>query len=159
VLDRVKQEGVAAKDVQTTQVDLGPTFDKKGNVTGFAADNAIEITFRRLAIAGRQLDAVVRTPGDAARLQSVSLGFNDDDKLLTAARTDGVRRARAQATQMVGALGANLGAVRTITESSNLQPYPPAMRSAALSTTDASVPIAAGSQNLTITVKVVFEIA
>ncbi len=157
VLDRLKQEGVDAKDVQTTQVDLGPTFDKKGAVTGFAADNVIVITLRRLAIAGRQLDAVVRTPGDAARLESVSLGFNDDDKLLAAARVDGVRRARTQAKEMVGALGADLGAVRTIVEAA-ADTYPMAA-SRALAQTDAAVPIAPGSQDLTVKVHVVFAIA
>jgi len=159
VLDQVKQQGVDAKDVQTTQVDLGPTFDKKGNVTGFEADNAVQITFRRLSIAGRQLDAVVRTPGDAARLQSVTLGFNDDDKLLAAARVDGVRRARAQATQMVGALNANLGAVRTITETSAAPgAFPQALRNSGDGSAS-SVPIAPGTQELTVSVKVVFEIA
>lgn len=158
VLDRLEEQGVDAKDVQTTQVGLGPTFDKHGNVTGFAADNDIQITFRRLAIAGRQLDAVVRTPGDAARLESVTLGFNNDDKLLAAARTDGVRRARAQAQEMVGALGAHLGAVRTITESSaNPSRFATASPSS-VQASDAAVPIAPGTQDLTVSVHVVFEI-
>ncbi len=159
VLDRLTQDGVDAKDVQTTQVGLGPTFDKKGNVTGFAADNELEITFRRLGKAGRQLDGVVRTPGNAARLVSVSLGFNDDDKILTAARTDAVRRAREQAKEMVGALSSGLGRVRTITETRSA--YPATLtqsRSASFSPADASVPIAPGTQELTVTVRVVFEI-
>lgn len=158
VLDRLTADGVDAKDVRTTQAGLGPTFDNKGHVTGFAADNELEITFRRLATAGRQLDAVVRAPGDAARLESVTLGFNDDDKLLAAARTDGVRRAQAQAEQMVGALGANLGAVRTITESSPSPVYPSAAVSRSIAS-DAAVPIAPGTQDLTVSVHVVFAIA
>lgn len=159
VLDQVKAQGIDAKDVQTTQVNLGPTFDKRGNVTGWAADQELQITFRKLSIAGRQLDAVVRTPGDAARLGSVSLGFNDDDKLLTAARTDAVRRARAQAKEMVGALGSSLGRVRTITETQSPGPYPTAARAAALDAKASSVPIAPGSQQLAVAVRVVFEIA
>lgn len=158
VLDRLEQQGVDAKDVQTTQVNLGPTFDKKGNVTGFAADNSIVITLRRLAVAGHQLDAVVRTPGDAARLESVSLGFNDDDKLRAAARIDGVRRARAQAKQMVGAVGADLGAVRTIVESAAPVGYA-ATASRALDTASAAVPIAPGMLDVTVNVHVVFTIA
>ncbi len=159
VLDRLGQVGVSTRDVQTTQVDLGPTFDKSGAVTGFAADNEIVITFRRLAIAGRQLDAVVRTPGDAARLEAVSLGFNDDDKLLATARIDGVRRARAEAEQMVGALGGDLGAVKTIVESPADTGAFRAAASRALDTTSAAVPIAPGTQDLTVGVHVVFSIA
>lgn len=157
VLDQLKRQGVDAKDVQTTQVSLGPTFDKKGNITGFAANNSIQVTLRKLSIAGRQLDAVVRTPGDAARLESVSLGFNNEDKLLTAARTDAVRRARAQAKEMVGVVNADLGAVQSITEARSDAPVF-ARQSASLAASDSAVPIAPGTQELTVTVHVVFGI-
>lgn len=159
VLDQIRAQGVDAKDVRTTQVDLGPTYDRKGRVTGFGADNQIEVTLRRLTIAGRQLDAVVRTAGDSARLESVTLGFQDDDKLLAAARVDGVRRAQAQAAQMVGALGADLGPVKTITEATSDFGTRAARSSEAASAADTAVPISPGTQELTVQVHVVFSIA
>jgi uncharacterized protein YggE len=159
LLSQLKKDGVADKDVSTTSVDLGPTFDKKGNITGYVVNNSIRIKFRDLDTAGAKLDTLVRIGGNNARIGGVRLGFNNDDKLETKARVDAVKRAKAQVKQMVEAGGGTLGKVRTISEVAVPVGYPSAQAFALSdSAIRSSVPVAAGSQELTVRVKVVFEI-
>jgi uncharacterized protein YggE len=161
ILAQLKKDGVEDKDVATTNVDLGPTFDKKGNINGYMVTNSIQVKFRDLKTAGAKLDTLVRIGGNNARVGGVRLGFNDDDELETKARVDAVKRAKAQAREMVEAGGGTLGKVRTITEvvyQPGLDYQVNAYRSADTSA-GSSVPVAPGSRELTVQVKVVFEIS
>jgi uncharacterized protein YggE len=160
VLDQLTITAVDDDDVATTSVDLGPTYDRDGNITGYAATNSLRITFRSLDSAGAKLDALVKGGDDHVRINGVQLGFTDDDELISTARIDAVKRAKAQATEMADAAGAKVGKVRTIADVAPDDIYPEAWAArdaAALS--DASVPIAAGSQELEVRVKVVFELS
>lgn len=158
LLDDLKKAGIDDKDVATTSVDLSPRYDDNGNITGYQATNMVRVTLRDLKTAGQRLDSLVRIGGDNARVQGISLGFNEPDALLTKARIDAVKRARTQAEEMAKAAGAGLGQVRVITDviSSPALPYTDAYASAGAA--DSSVPIAAGSQDLTVQVKVVFQL-
>ena len=160
VLDQLKITAVDDKDVATTSVDLGPTYDDDGNITGYAATNSLRITFRSLDSAGAKLDALVKGGDNHVRINGVQLGFTDDDELVSTARIDAVKRAKAQATEMAGAAGAKVGKVRTIADIVPEGAYPQALAAAGRSATaDTSVPIAAGSEELEVQVKVVFELA
>lgn len=161
VLDQLKITAVYDEDVATTSVDLGPTYDKDGNISGYAATNSLRITFRSLESAGAKLDALVKGGDDHVRINGVQLGFTDDDELVSTARIDAVKRAKAQADEMAGAAGAKVGKVRTITDVVPNDAYPEAYATASgrAMAEDASVPIAAGSEELEVQVKVVFELA
>ncbi|MBX3286116.1 MAG: SIMPL domain-containing protein [Acidimicrobiales bacterium] len=156
LLDDLKKAGIDDEDVATTSVDLSPSYDDDGNIDGYQATNMVRVTLRDLKTAGQRLDSLVRIGGNNARIQGISLGFDDPDELLTKARIDAVKRARAQAEEMAKAAGAELGAVRTISDvaSSPVVPYTDAY--AAADAAGSSVPIAPGSQDLTVQVKVVY---
>lgn len=158
LLDQLKVAGIDDKDVETTSVELGPRFDKNGKITGYQANNMLRVTLRDLETAGERLDALVKAGGDSSRVQGISLGFADDDELLSKARVDAVKRAKAQATEMADAAGAKLGKVRTITDVAASGGYNERLASPEAGT-DSAVPIAAGSQELTVQVKVVYELA
>ena len=160
VLDQLKITAVDDKDVATTSVDLGPTYDKNGSINGYAATNSLRITFRSLNSAGAKLDALVAGGDDHVRINGVQLGFTDDDELISTARIDAVKRAKAQATEMADAAGAKVGKVRTIADVVSDSAYPEAYAASARAVAaDSSVPIAAGSEELEVQVKVVFELA
>ncbi|MCU1496737.1 MAG: hypothetical protein JWM47_690 [Acidimicrobiales bacterium] len=160
LLDELKIGGIDDKDVATTAVNLSPTYDKNGNIKGYVANNMLRVTLRDLKTAGVRLDKLVQAGGDRARINGISLGFQDDDELLTKARVDAVKRARAQATEMAEAAGAEVGEVRTITDEIQGGVYPMSEQSlTAFRATDSSVPIAAGSEDLAVQVKVVWELA
>lgn len=159
VLDQLAFTAVDDKDVATTSVNLGPTYDKKGNISGYAATNSLRITFRGLETAGAKLDVLVRDGDNHVRIDGVQLGFTDDDELVSTARIDAVKRAKAQADEMAEAAGAEVGKVRTIADVVPENAYPAAFAaSARMEAADSSVPIAAGSEELNVQVKVVFEL-
>ena len=118
------------------------------------------ITFRSLKSAGAKLDALVKGGDNHVRINGVELGFTDADALVSTARIDAVKRAKAQATEMAEAAGAKVGTVRTIADVVPDNGYPQAYATSARASFDAeSVPIAAGSEELDVQVKVVFELA
>ena len=157
LLNELKIAGIDDKDVQTTSVDLGPRFNNKGRITGYQANNMLRVTLRNLSTAGTRLDALVKAGGNSARVQGISLGFTDDDALLSKARVDAIKRAKAQAKEMAEAAGAKLGKVRTIADVAGFNPIFE-QSAGRLAAADSSVPISAGSEDLTVRVKVVFEL-
>lgn len=160
VLDQLKITAVDDKDVATTSIDLGPTYDKHGKISGYVATNSLRITFRSLKSAGAKLDALVRGGDDHLRIGGVQLTFANDDELISTARIDAVKRAKAQAKEMAEAAGAHVSRVRTISDVSTQGMQFDSLTSArAFTTAGASVPVAAGSQELNVQVKVVFELS
>lgn len=154
----IKGAGVDPKDVATSSVNLGPTWDNAGKINGYQASNTLRVVLRGLSTAGAKLDKLVKAAGDSARIDGISLGFQDDDGLLSKARADAVKRARSQAEEMAAAAGASVGAVRTIAdvESSNYGFRPVSTSGGAAS--DSAVPIEAGSQEITVQVRVSYEL-
>ena len=101
--------------------------------------------------------------GDAVRVQSMGFSIDDDSALKAEARTQAVHQAQAQAEQMAKAAGVKLGGIQLITEiPSSSGPMPMydqfgAGRTAAPSA--APAPVLPGTQELSLTVDAVWEIA
>jgi len=157
----IKERGVAAKDIQTSDLSVYPTFDlKSGKINGFSAQNTVTAKLRKIGDAGGLIDAVTFAVGDAIRLNGISFSIDDTNALVAQARTDAVKKAMGQARQLATGAGVKLGAVRTIEEVSErpvLGPVNYATDQAARAA--ASAPVEAGSQDVTLDVKVVVEIA
>jgi len=161
LIARVAELGIADDDVATSSVDIHPEHDRDAKQVGYRANNMLSVRFRDLEAVGEKLDALVDAAGDSIRIDGISLGFNDPEALLSAARIDAVRRARVQADEMAQAAGASVGDVVLITDDlSTGGGFEPrvAFAAGARSVAKASVPIAAGSQELTVKVRVVFEL-
>src|SRR5262245_5622633 len=43
LIDALKAKGVAAKDIQTTDLSVYPSMDDKGNVTGYVVSNTVTV--------------------------------------------------------------------------------------------------------------------
>jgi len=154
----LKDSGVAPEDVQTSQLSVNPTYDDKGTVTGYQVTNMVTAKLRDIGKAGAVIDAAGKAAGDAIRVQQLSFAIDDDSAPRAAARADAVKRAQAQAKQLADAAGVALGSIHSITETAAPNPTVyPAM--AAADAAGASVPIEAGSVQLSVTVQVVYEIA
>ncbi|MEY2423492.1 MAG: uncharacterized protein QOI95_3559 [Acidimicrobiaceae bacterium] len=164
VLDALKAQGIEDKDVQTTNVSVGPRYDNRipPRIIGYSADNSFTVKLRDLTKAGSQIDALVGVGGDALQVQGIGYSINDSTALLAQARADAVKRAGEQAQQMADAAGIELGAIRTISEVPQQTGYPfDQLQFSGRGTggdAAASVPLAPGSQELTLTVTVVFDI-
>lgn len=143
----LKSNGVAAADLQTSQLSVNPTYDSAtGRITGYEVTNQVTAKRHDIGAAGGLIDAAGEAAGDAVRVQQ--LGFSIDD--------DSAVRAQAQAKQMADAAGVRLGRIHSITEVPVNPPSPfyrdPAPAEAA------TVPIEPGTKELTVMVEVVYDI-
>lgn len=154
--------GVAAEDLQTSQLSVYPTFDQSGaRITGYEVTNQVTATLRDIAAAGGLIDAAAAVAGDAVRVQQFGFSLDEDDAGADApraqARAEAVEQAQARAGQLATAAGVRLGGIRSITEvpaDAAAPPYPVSARS----TADAAVPVQPGSQEVAVTVEIVYGI-
>ncbi len=149
----IKDSGVADKDVQTTGLSLQPTTDNAGQITGYEASTSVVASIRDISKVGPSIDAATQQVGDDVRLDGVSFSFQDTGSLMSAARADAVKQARADAEDLTTAAGLQLGDVQVISEGTTVTPVPAA---AAGGTRAASVPVQPGSQSVSVDVTMVF---
>jgi uncharacterized protein YggE len=157
VIAALKAAGVAAADLQTTQLSLNPTFDQKGRPNGYGVANVVTARTHDVVNGGKLVDAAAAQAGDDIRVQGVVLSIEDTSRLVATARADAVHRARQQAGQLARAADVRLGPVERITERrpAGLQYF---SRARIADAAASSAPIEPGSQELTVDVTVVFGI-
>ena len=152
----LRRSGVAAADIQTANLSIQPNYPGSSQAPdGYAVQESLTATLRQLATAGAQISAAVQAGGNATTVDGVSLNLADDSGLLAAARAAAIADAKVKAGQYARAIGQPLGSVLSITDQS--QPLAvPVNAAAAGSAADHSVPISPGSQQLSVSVTVVF---
>ena len=115
----------------------------------------LEATLNSLAAAGAQVDAAVHAGGDATTVSGISLNLTDTGPLLAKARASALADATAKAAQYARALGEPLGPVVSITDQTDAQP-PIEFSAESSAAPRASVPISPGTQQLSVSITVVF---
>jgi uncharacterized protein YggE len=161
----LKDKGVDAKDIQTSQLSINPNYDNQGRrIVGYQVDNQVTATLHDIGGAGGLIDAAASAVGDAVRVNSIGFSIDDDSGLKAEARTQAVHQAQVQAEQMAKAAGVKLGNIRLISEVPATSPTPYAARfgavpSSAAGDAAAPAPVEPGQQQLSVTVDVVWDIA
>ena len=160
LIDLLRKNGVAAKDLQTRQLTINPTYnDKSGSISGYQVDNVVHARLHDIARAGALLDAAASAVGNAVRVQQIAFSIDDDSALRAQARSQAVSQAKAQAAQIAKAAGVSLGRIRSIVESVDAgYPISYDMGTAAAAGSMA-VPLQAGQQELTISVEIIYDIS
>jgi uncharacterized protein len=151
------RRGVAPADIQTSDLNISPNYQGSSPVpVSYAVSESLTATLNHLGTAGAQINAAVRAGGNAVSVNDVSLNLTDTGKLMAAARARAVADARAQASQYAAALGEPLGPVISVVplQQSTITPEPLPFNSAAKGA--ASVPISPGTQQLTVSITVVY---
>lgn len=158
LIDKVKELGVAEKDVQTSGFNIFPNYSEDGRtVTGYTVSNIVSVTIRDLAQAGALLDQVVQA--GANRVYGVSFGVSDMKAAQAQAREAAVTDARARAEQLAQAGGASVGQVLVITENIGAaMPVPMPAMMADRAEAGAAVPIQTGEQTIGAQVQVTYEL-
>jgi uncharacterized protein len=159
IIAAVKALGVADKDIQTTNLSLYPQYGNGSvqKIVGYQISEQVLVTVRDLDKAGDVVDAA--TAKGATDVNGISFDFADPAKVQNDARATAVAAARTSAQAMAGAANVTLGAVVSITDSTPPSPIfygYGAMK--ALPAADAATPVQPGTQDLTASVTVVFEI-
>lgn len=157
LIETIKAQGVEEKDIATKNLSVQPNFLPGGSIDGYTVTNQVTATLRDVDRSGDLIDAAAGAAGDAIRVQQLTFSIDDDSDLRAQARARAVTQAQEQAEQIAEAAGAELGAVQSITEVPETEATPfPVSRS--LADGAASTPIEAGSQDLSVSVSVTYEI-
>ncbi|MBB5519816.1 SIMPL domain-containing protein [Amphiplicatus metriothermophilus] len=158
-IDRLKQRGVAEKDMQTSNFSVNPRYDyqerRAPRIVGYTASNMLSVRLRDLDKAGVVIDEVVAD--GANRLNGLSFGFSNDAALLAKAREAAVADAKAKAETLARAAGVSLGPVIQIQEGRAESPI--VVAGARMAMAEAKdVPIQTGESTIAATVTLVYEI-
>lgn len=119
VIARIKALGVAAKDIQTTGINLNAMYDynqesQRQVFRGYQASNRVSVMLRKIEDTGKVLDALVAA--GANDLNGPSFSVEDDTAAKDAARKRAFERAQAQAKAYADLLGFDGAKVLAIAE-------------------------------------------
>jgi len=154
IQQKLKDLGVAEKDLQTTNFGVNPTYGNDGRqITGYHVSNSVAVTIRNLDQAGALIDQVVQAGANS--IYGISFSVEDPQKLLEQARQQAMANAKARATQLASAGGAAIGDVLVISENANA-PVPLPMAARAEAAQDAAVPVQPGEQSFSVDVQVTY---
>ena len=155
LLTAIKSGGIAESDIQTSSLSLQPQMGG-GNtprITGFQASNQVTVKVRDLSALSGLLDKTIAA--GANDVSGIDFSVSDRSKALDRARREALDDARRKAELYASAAGAKVGAVVTISETTQQQPVRPMMRTMREA---ASVPIEPGEQKLRVSVTVAYEL-
>ncbi|MER6172098.1 SIMPL domain-containing protein [Streptosporangium sp. NPDC001681] len=145
--------GIAAKDLRTNELSLGPQYKDYPTISGYRAAQGVEAVVRDLDTADDVIDAAVAV-GEAVRLDSVSFEVSDNRAPLRLAREAAFRDARTRAAQYARLAGRRLGRALEISEE-NVTPPRPFFAAGAIAD---KASISPGRQDVSVSVRVVYEL-
>lgn len=152
---------VAPDDIQTSQLSIDPHYQDNGKVKGYDVFQGLTVKLRDLSKAGRAISDAAAAGGNATRIQGVSFDIEDNAKLLQAARDAAFADAKAKAEQYAKLAGRRLGNVTQVSENTATDngpmPYA-AAAGAAMDSAKSSVPVEAGSQQVSVNSNVTWEL-
>lgn len=157
VFAALEAEGVAAADMQTSQLSVDPLWEepvegRQPRVRGYSASNLVTVRVQDVDRLGALIDAV--GAAGANRVFGISFDVAEPRALLDDARKRAVEDARARAELLATAAGVKLGEVMSIREGGGGGPVPMFARAEAMS----DMPVAAGSISLSASVEIVYAI-
>ncbi|MFY9969122.1 MAG: SIMPL domain-containing protein [Roseiarcus sp.] len=158
----IKEEGVAAADIQTSSLSISPQFPNAAQgssapqtIIGYVVSDMVTVTARDISRLGALLDKAVNAGANA--MYGVSYGENDPGALLDKARPLAVADARRKAEIYANAGGSKIGRLMSLTEQPGAPPVRFAGR-ASIQSASAPTPIEAGEDKLTVSVTAQFEL-
>lgn len=169
IIDFVKQEGVPAEDISTSQYNIYPNYDYsngKNTITGYQVNQTVSIILKDAS--GKNKEALGKilagvTANGANQINGVSLGFEDADNIRQEARQKAIEKAKEKAADLAKTAGIKLGRVVNISESGYATPMPyaaSAIGGDALMANEKAVSpnVEPGTQDITATMSVTFEV-
>ncbi len=163
----LKDQGVDPKDMATTQLNVYPTYDysrSQTTITGYQATQTLNVKVhgvdKSTEMLGKLIDGV--TTAGANQINGVNLGFDDADNLRQEARKQAINKAKQKAQELASQAGLRLGRIVSISESSGgyapPMPYGYGMGGEMSLDTKNVAQISTGSQDITATITVTFEV-
>jgi len=127
MLAALAKAGIAAKDIQTSNLNLGAQYAYEQNqpprLTGYQASNQVSVTVHDLARLGAAVDATVGA--GANQVNGISFGLNDPTTAENSARLEAVKALQAKAELYAKATGYRIGRLVSLSEVGGYAPAPP----------------------------------
>ncbi len=161
VMARLKEAGIADKDLQTSQLNIWPVYaersssDYQQRVTGYRAGNQLNVTLRDIERIGEILDQAVADGANS--VHGPTFAVADPAPLLEKAQEAAIKDAMAKAERYAAAAGVKLRKIIRIDEASSGggPDFGVRMRAESMA---ASTPVAAGETTFSQDVTMVFAI-
>lgn len=159
------EAGIAEKDIQTSNFNVRPTYERprqdrgqrsSPKIVGYHVSNQLTVRVRKLDKLGDILDALVTAGSND--VSGISFGIADTGELMNQARRAAMEDARERAELYAESADVQVGQVLTISEQGSEAPAPRQMRRAMVMEAADAVPIAAGEQDLTVSVHVSYQL-
>ncbi|MEO8468714.1 MAG: SIMPL domain-containing protein [Chloroflexota bacterium] len=160
VIASLKKLGIAGKDIQTTTLSLQPVYDYSANssaprLTGYSLSNGIAVTIRNLDLVGDAIDGALGA--GATTMDGVSFRVDDQVAAERQAREAAMAEAKSKAQTLATAAGVSIKGVASINETSAPIPYPMYYGAqAGAAVRDMATPVEPGTNEVTVTVAVVY---
>ena len=161
VVAAIKAAGIAEKDIQTSGINLNPSYQYRENqpptITGYDANNTVSIVVRDIAKLGKILDTLASV--GANQINGPSFDVDKKDEALDEARQKAVEKAQARAEMYAKTLGMKVRRIVSISEGGGFSPPVP-MRMMAMKAQDAGAEtsVSPGENTLSVNLDVVFEL-
>ncbi|MBI3743710.1 MAG: SIMPL domain-containing protein [Chloroflexi bacterium] len=173
VAKSLKDNGVADKDIKTTNFSIQPIYTAKPRIppafpgqtdqviTGYMVSNSVTAKIRDLAKVGKVIDDATKAGGDAIRFNGINFSVENPKPIETQARDLAFQDAVAKAQQAAKATGVTLGKPISISVQGGspvrFAPAPLAGR-ADVAGGFVATPIDAGTLDVTVSVSITFAI-
>lgn len=152
------QHGVSRPQLQTSGLNLNPSYNDSGVINGYTANEDLTVTMHDISKAGELIDAGSHAVGNDAQVSGITFSISNTSKLLQQARAQAMQSAQLEAQQIASGAGVSLGAIKSVVDQE--QPPNPVYYApyamAAGSKSAGAVPLQGGKQQLSITVSVVY---
>lgn len=167
VIDYLKSQGIKEDDIKTSNYNLYPQYDYNARSDGSSQPPAIigYTLNQSVSVKVWELEKVPSLVGNLTskgvnQIDNVAYSIDDPDKLKAEARAEAVNKAKDKAAELADKLGVKLGRVINFSEGSSYLPEP-YYYDKAMSTGmggGGSSPVQPGSQDVTVSVTLTFEL-
>ncbi|HKD94677.1 MAG TPA: SIMPL domain-containing protein [Gaiellaceae bacterium] len=152
IIDALKKAGIAAADIQTTQVSLWPQTSSNGQrITGYQASNSVNVT-AAVGKSGQLVDAAVGA--GANNVDGPNLDTADQTALYNKALDKALSDAKQKAQAIASATGLTLGTALKVHEGGASTPV--VFAEATATPSRVAPPIEAGTQKIQASVTVTY---
>lgn len=151
-------QGVARRDIQTTDLSLDTAYDDHGHIDGYEASETLSVRIHPLDHVGSIISAAATSAGNSVSIDGLSLDITDDATLLDAARGKAFAAAKAAAARDATLAGEHLGQVLTVKETidGSTAPQPLYGESDGFAASAKSIAIRPGQQPVSVHLAVVW---
>jgi uncharacterized protein YggE len=164
LLNSLKGNGVAEKDIQTSQFSINPEYDYQYNqqrLTGYRVTHMLQVKVRDIDQAGKVIDDGVEAAGDLVQVGSISLTIDDTTALRSQAREQAMADAATKAQELARLADVELGKPAYISESSvtpYTQPYAGEAMAFSADQAQAQTTISPGELEVVVSVQITYGI-